>query len=1099
MSDRTSSSTSSEFCQCETPKKLKDSKLYQKAEKYWWSRLGSLPPAPELPLAKNPNSLEKPQFKALYGKLDALSWSRLKEKGTQEKLTPSGILLSAFAEVLRIWSKQVHFTINLTFFECFPLHPQVNDIVGDFTSLVLLEVNNSAQKTFLDRSRHLQRQLWSDLEHSSVSAIQVLRERARQQRLIPQAAMPVVFTSVLPHKTEGKKPPVMWMGEVVHSITQTPQVWLDNIVSEEAGELKIRWNFVEELFPVGLIEQMFESYCSVLQQLATDSASWQYSKAEIADKLVAQRLINTTQAQIPSTNLYSLFAQQVPQRLNHQAIVAPNCTLSYGELFHRANQIGHRLRQLGASRNQLVAVVMEKDSEQIVSVLGILASGAAYLPVEAGVAQERLWYLLEQGEVEFVLTQSWVDQQLVWPENIQRLCIDDETLWETNHQPLEPLQQPTDLAYVIYTSGSTGLPKGVSIDHRGAVNTILDINQRFGVNWEDRVLALSSLSFDLSVYDIFGTLAAGGTIVLPEVSKTKDPSHWANLIEREKITIWNSVPALMKLLVEYVTNRPEISLCSLRLVLLSGDWIPVTLPNQIKALADGIQVISLGGATEASIWSILYPIEQVDSTWESIPYGKPMVNQEVYVLNQDLALCPVWVPGQLYIGGIGLSLGYWRDSLLTEKSFITHPRTGERLYRTGDVGRYLPDGNIEFIGREDFQVKIQGNRIELAEIEAALVQNQKVDTAVVNAVGDVRGEKRLVAYVVLSSQGKISHPESEFQPFLQGKLPDYMIPSSFMILERLPLTANGKIDRKALPVPPPPRTELVESSNGTVQTNLSTQIAQLVAMVLEVQEVAPQANWLNLGATSVDMIRIANRLDNELGFRPTMDELYRQPRAIAIANLYSKHQQQKLVTKPTDSKIEAHFPIILDPEERKAFKNSQPGLRRDENRASLALVIPNNNEVYQERYSARQFIREPIAKEHFSQFLDCLRQIQLDENSKYLYPSAGGLYPVQTYLHIKLGRVAGVGAGTYYYHPVNHRLVELSEAEELDATIHERLVNRPIYDSAAFSVFLIADMRAIAPIYGNLARDFCLIEAGAMVQLIDLLQKSHKKGIKRLA
>ena len=273
---------------------------------------------------------------------------------------------------------------------------------------------------------------------------------------------------------------------------------------------------------------------------------------------------------------------------------------------------------------------------------------------------------------------------------------------------------------------------------------------------EDRVLALSSLSFDLSVYDIFGTLAAGGTIIIPSASATRDPAHWAEVMVQEQVTVWNSVPALMAMLVEYAAGRPEVLPHALRLVLLSGDWIPVTLPDRIKALVEGVQVISLGGATEASIWSILYPIETVDPAWKSIPYGKPMVNQRFHVLNEALEPCPVWVPGQLYIGGIGLAKGYWRDEEKTCASFITHPRTGERLYRTGDLGRYLPDGNIEFLGREDFQVKLQGYRIELGEIEAALTQHPAVRVAVVTAVGEPQGNKRLVAYVVPNQEQTLS-------------------------------------------------------------------------------------------------------------------------------------------------------------------------------------------------------------------------------------------------------------------------------------------------------------------------------------------------------
>ena len=270
---------------------------------------------------------------------------------------------------------------------------------------------------------------------------------------------------------------------------------------------------------------------------------------------------------------------------------------------------------------------------------------------------------------------------------------------------------PSGLAYVIFTSGSTGKPKGVMIDHRGALNTLADINDRFRVGPGDRVLALSSLSFDLSVYDVFGILAAGGAVVFPDPDRERDPAHWAALVRDHRVTVWNTVPALMEMLVAHLGDgAPPLPF---RLVMLSGDWIPVSLPDRIRRVAPpGAQISSLGGATEASIWSILYPIGSVDPAWKSIPYGKSLRNQEVKVRDAQLAECPVGETGRIYIGGVGVALGYYRDPQRTAERFVVHPETGERLYWTGDLGRLLPDGNIEFLGREDLQVKIDGYRVE---------------------------------------------------------------------------------------------------------------------------------------------------------------------------------------------------------------------------------------------------------------------------------------------------------------------------------------------------------------------------------------------------
>ena len=285
---------------------------------------------------------------------------------------------------------------------------------------------------------------------------------------------------------------------------------------------------------------------------------------------------------------------------------------------------------------------------------------------------------------------------------------------------------------------------------------------------------------------------------MPAADLAYDANHWAELILAERVTLWDTVPALLQLLVDQA-GKPELLGDSLRLVMMSGDWIPLGLPDQIRRVLPKVNVVSLGGATEASIWSILFPIGKVDPNWKSIPYGKAMRNQSFHVMNQDFAPCPTWVPGQLYIGGVGLAKGYLHDEQKTSASFVVNPANGERLYSTGDLGRFLPDGNIEFLGREDFQVKVQGYRIELGEIEARLQEYAGVDLCIVIVREDTPREKRLVGYVV-AKPGMTVDPE-QVKEHLRAKLPEYMVPVAIVVLDRFPLTPNGKVDRKALPAP----------------------------------------------------------------------------------------------------------------------------------------------------------------------------------------------------------------------------------------------------------------------------------------------------------
>jgi amino acid adenylation domain-containing protein len=927
---------------------LRDTPQYQRAQDYWQQRLSTLPSAPELPLAQPLSSLKQPQFKRFSSRLNPQQWQQLQQKAHQANLTASSLLLTAFSDILTTWSKSPHFTINLTLFHRLPLHPQVNQIVGDFTSLTLLEVNHSTPASFIERAKRLQAQLWQDLDHRYVSGVAVQRQ-LRQQRGSTQI-MGVVFTSTLGISDLTQQD--WWVnqfGEMVYGITQTPQVWLDHQVIEQQGTLQFNWDVVEELFPPGMVDEMFRSYCDYLQQLATEEHPWQQTHPQLLPPQQLQQLqqVNQTETAIFEQTLDGLFIDQAQKQPTALAVIAPQLSLTYEQLYQRALKLAHQLRQLGVTPPDRIAIVMEKGWEQVVALLGILMSGAAYVPIDPELPQQRQWSLLLEAQVQWVVTQTSLSSKLSWPEGINCLCVEDNPP-TTALAPLEPLHQPRDLAYIIYTSGSTGRPKGVMIEHLAAVNTLLDINQRFGITCNDRILAVSALNFDLSVYDILGILAAGGTIVLPSAKTAKDPAHWLSLLNAHQITLWNSVPALMQMLVEHSSTQPTPVNHSLRLVLLSGDWLPLNLPQQIQALWTDVQVVSLGGATEASIWSIYYPIREVQPHWRSIPYGKPLGNQTLQILNCWMTPTPVGVPGQIYIGGKGLARSYWQDEQKTRSSFMTHPLTQERLYKTGDWGCYLPDGNIEFLGREDFQVKIRGYRIELGEIEAALIQHPLVKQAVVLAVGDSPEKRQLVAYIV-PSQTRLKLPEA-YQP---------------------------------------------QDKQG----------------------------------------------------------------------------------------------MIVDPIERIEFKLKQPGLRRfASTQASVELPLEIEDEAltqaYLERQSYRQFQQYPLELQRFSQFLSCLRQLKLGDIPlpKYLYPSAGNLYPVQTYVLIKPERICGVAGGIYYYCPRQHRLVRLAGVSEFPGDVYG--ANQPIFEQAAFSLFLIGQLDAIYPMYGQMAQKFCLLEAGHMGQLL---------------
>ncbi|MCD6257468.1 amino acid adenylation domain-containing protein, partial [Candidatus Aerophobetes bacterium] len=765
-------------------RRLRESPAYFRDKEYWLSRISDLPPAPDLPLTQKQDKFGTARFRRRFLKLNKFAWEKLKQQAQKRGLTPTIAVIAAYAAVIERWSREKRFCLNLTVLNRLPLHPQINNIVGDFTSISLLSVDWGAGSSFYECAKALNRQLFEDLEHRLFSGVEVLREIRRRGH--EDALMPIVFTSGIGLWTHQLK------GKVGYGISQTPQVFIDCQAMDSHDILYVNWDVREGVFPDGMIDDMFSVFEKLLHSLAETDETWDAGEAVTlpVSQQIKRRQVNDTRAPIPDQLLHYQILVQTEATPDRPAVFDGEGEITYAELVQKAAAVAKRLEELGCKTQDRVAIVMDKSAYQVVAVLGTLMAGAIYVPIDTMQPELRRSFMIEQADAHFVLQCS--STSVLWPESTkQKIEIIEVDKLEPFSGNIPVSNIDPDLpAYIIYTSGSTGQPKGVVLSHRSVVNTIADINRRFNINQNDRVLGLSRLSFDLSVYDIFGPLSVGGALIYPSSNRLTDPSHWAELIVEKKVTIWNSVPAMMQMLVEYASGRGITIPESLRLVLLSGDWIPLDLPEKIKALAKNAKVISLGGATEASIWSILYPVEEVKPGWKSIPYGKPMTNQRFYVLNESMEDCPDWVPGQLYIGGVGLAKGYWKDEKKTQNSFIIHPKTGERLYRTGDLGRYLPDGNIEFLGREDNQVKIMGYRIELGEIEAALKEHSDVNSLAVVATGD-KTDKKLVAFVV-SNEGK-KLDKTKLEEFLRRKLPEYMIPSSFVFLDKMPLTPNGKI------------------------------------------------------------------------------------------------------------------------------------------------------------------------------------------------------------------------------------------------------------------------------------------------------------------
>ncbi|MDQ2087242.1 amino acid adenylation domain-containing protein, partial [Herbivorax sp. ANBcel31] len=590
------------------------------------------------------------------------------------------------------------------------------------------------------------------------------------------------------------------------------------------------------------------------------------NKLNVCDNLMQDEVMlinsfNDTDISIENNKtLHKLFEEQVEKTPENIAVIFENEKITYRELNEKSNQISNFLLEQGIKRGDLIGLIAKRNIKTIVNMLGILKAGGIYVPIEPEYPEERKKYILNNSNCKIVLDADEILEQKILKYSVHAVKSDVSS---------------KDLAYVIYTSGSTGNPKGVMITHQAVVNTILDINQKFNVNSNDRIIGLSSMCFDLSVYDIFGALSTGAALV--QIQDQRDIGNLIKVISSNEITIWNSVPAIMDMLVESLEDC--FINTKLRLVLLSGDWISLKLPDKVKKHFVSAELVSLGGATEASIWSIYYPIKEIKPEFNSIPYGMPLANQKFYVLTEELKLCPVGVKGELYIGGKGVAKGYINNLETTKKAFIKHPYFGD-IYKTGDYGILHKEGYIEFLGRKDQQVKIRGYRIELAEIESKLNIHPNIKESVVLVHGKNLEQKQLCAY--FTSDDELC--STNITQYLSNLLPEYMIPVHFIQLDEFPLTPNGKFDRKILE-------KLMDRSlineevveEELVENPTQIKLQHLFKNILGIKKVSVYTSFFNMGGDSLKASMLVYRIEKEFNIQSTLNNIFTLKNIVEIS------------------------------------------------------------------------------------------------------------------------------------------------------------------------------------------------------------------------
>jgi amino acid adenylation domain-containing protein len=877
---------------------------------YWRHEL-----AGELPLLNLPLDHPRPPVQTYGGAtysfpIEEQIAKRLRELANGERATLYTILLAAFQVLLYRYSQQESLLLGTTALG--RNRPGLERVIGYLANPVVLRADFSGSPTFRDFLRGVREKVLGALEHQDFP-FPLLVERLQPRR--DPSYSPLFQVLFIWDKMRGyeEQDSTAFARSGLHL---EPFLFgqlgapfdLSLTIFEMVSGLTADFHYNVDLFEAATIERLGRHFHILLSGIAANPDQSLLDLPLLTPEEQRTMLVewNATQQPYPAqVTLHQLIEEQVARTPGVLAVSFEGQTLTYDELNRRANQLAHALHHAGVTVESRVGVCMERSLEMVIALLAVLKSGGAYVPLDPGYPQERLAYMLEDAQVPVLLTQTAVQAQLPHTDVIT-ICLD--TFWdggrdepETNPQVA---MQPDNLAYMIYTSGSTGKPKGVMNTHRGVVNRLHWMQQTYQLTAADRVMQKTPFSFDVSVWEFFWPLLSGARLVVARPGGHQDTHYLASLISEQQITTMHFVPSMLQafLLEDDLEERCR----SLKRVFCSGEALSFDLQERFFARFPRVALHNLYGPTEAAI-DVTYWECQRGSQETTVPIGRPIANTQIYLLDAAMHPVPIGVPGELYIGGVGVARGYFRRPELTRERFIADPfsdQSGARLFKTGDLARYRADGAIEFLGRIDHQVKIRGFRIELEEIEAVLAQHPAVKEVVVTAREDTPGNRRLVAYIVpatgagTTQMAMLSPQEAgiaveDLRAFLKEHLPYYMVPAAFLFLTALPLTPNGKLDRKALPAPDSVRPDL-QSDFVAPRTPLETQLADIWMHVLGLNKVGVHDNFFDLGGASIQSLEIIAKA-KEAGIPLALEMLFEFQTIAELAEAIKQRQANSVV------------------------------------------------------------------------------------------------------------------------------------------------------------------------------------------------------------
>jgi amino acid adenylation domain-containing protein len=851
---------------------------------YWRGELGGNLAPLELPADHPRPPLQSFRGQRLSTDIPSALVGRLQTLGSEQNASFFMVLFAAFNVLLGRYSGQKDILVGTP--TAGRLKSDFEGLVGFFVNNLVLRTNLNGDPRFVDLIQRVRKTALDAFEHQTIPFDQLVEVLQPDRSLDRSPIFQVMFTLQNAPRPQLRLDDLEW----APLVSQVPRARYDLAVDIYLFEETYRCDFEynTDIFEASTISQMQQNYIGFLETVASNPESPLRTLSLLSERERGQILEEWNRTEMP-TSRYAT----VPAWFHAQAVKSPNVTaiqmgqssLTYAELDARSSMLANVLRGYGVMRETVVGVYLRRSPEMVVALLGILKAGGAYLPLDPLLPAQRVEFMLSDAGVPLILTQTDLRDTLP-ASNTALFLIDsmDDTDQRAKAQltaaPIpEDEPRPEDLAYLIYTSGSTGNPKGTEIPHRALVNLLASMLREPGLSSHDRLVAITTLSFDIAGLEIFGPLLCGAKLILASPDQIVDPEALAALLEESEATVMQATPSTWRMLID----AGWVGSANLRMW-CGGEALPPDLAE--KLLARGRELWNLYGPTETTIWSAAH---RVKSGENPILIGRPIANTRMYILDPDGQPVPIGVHGELYIGGTGVARGYWKRPELTETRFVRDPfdATGQRrIYRTGDLARYRRDGQIQLLGRTDHQIKLRGHRIELGEIEAAIERHSEVFQAVVALHGE-GSDQRLAAYVKQLD----GHADPErLRPWLQTRLPEYMVPSVFLAIAEIPLTPNGKIDRKRLPMPK--ATPRDRSVSGVIPRNQTEdRLAQIWSEILGVERPGVRDNFFDLGGHSLLLVRVHAMLRQELDPGITVIDLFRYPTIESLAGWLERRRQ----------------------------------------------------------------------------------------------------------------------------------------------------------------------------------------------------------------